>query len=104
MLCFLSVRKLRPGTYDDFRTAWEPDEMPDSFVKAYHLRSTNDPDKVVSFGFVDATLDSLNEWRVGHSNAEDARQQRMARFIDTNIVDEIFEVADVVEPAALARS
>ena len=25
MLCALSVRRLKPGSYDDFRAAWEPD-------------------------------------------------------------------------------
>ena len=39
----LTGRKLKPGSYDDWRTAWQPEEMPPG-VKAYILRKVSDPD------------------------------------------------------------
>jgi hypothetical protein len=38
----LTVRKLKPGTFDDWRKAWEPDKWPEAMTKAYILRNVND--------------------------------------------------------------
>jgi hypothetical protein len=43
MLCFLTVRKLKPGSYEAFREAWDPGEdvpasFTEGFTRAYHLR------------------------------------------------------------------
>jgi hypothetical protein len=35
----LTVRKLKPGTYEDWRKAWEPDKWPEGVQKAYILRN-----------------------------------------------------------------
>ena len=55
----LTVRKLEPGSYDDWRKAWEPDEWPQG-VKAYILRNVDDPDEVIAFGFFEpGVLDAI---------------------------------------------
>ena len=53
MICFLTERRLKPGTWDDFRRAWEPDGPPPAGGRAYHVRDLDDPDHVISFGLFD---------------------------------------------------
>ncbi len=76
----LTGRKLVPGAYDEWRAAWQPEEMPEG-VKAYILRKVGDPDEVVAFGFFDGTRDELEALRPDPS-VEEARQRgwhRMSR-------------------------
>jgi hypothetical protein len=100
MLCALSVRKLKPGAYDDFRGAWEPEEFPRALQRAYHVRDLNDPDLVVSFGLLDVEASDLGRLREEIDEHEEDRQAAMARYVDELIVDGIFEVAEEVVPAA----
>ena len=95
MLCFLTARKLKPGTFEDFRSAWEPDDWDPRFVRAYHVRNLNDENQVVSFGFFDATAD---EYRAMRRDREDARVERMSEYIEQILVDGVYEVVDEVEP------
>jgi hypothetical protein len=96
MLCALSLRTLKPGSYDYFRRAWEPEDWPEGFTRAYHLRSLEDENQVISFGFYEGTMDELNAIRDRQN--EDARQQRMAEFVESTLVDGMFEVLDEVTP------
>jgi len=34
MICFLSARRLKPGAYDDFCQAWEPEHWPPEAIRA----------------------------------------------------------------------
>jgi len=99
MLCALSVRKLKPGTYDDFRAAWEPDEFPSGLRRAYHVRDVNDPDIVISFGFLDGDASDIPTFREEVAAAEDTRQAAMAQFVDELVVDGLYEVIEEVVPA-----
>jgi len=40
MHAFFTVRRLKPGSYDDWRKAWEPDEWPEGSKRAYILRKS----------------------------------------------------------------
>jgi heme-degrading monooxygenase HmoA len=100
MLCALSVRQLKPGTYDQFREAWQPDEWAEGFVRAYHLRSLNDENHVISFGFFDGSLEDLQSARERQGEMEERRQRRMAEVVESTRVDGIFEVVEEVTPAA----
>ena len=53
----LTARTLKPGSYDDWRAAWEPAEWPEG-VSAYILRKAGNPDEVIAFGFFDGTRKS----------------------------------------------
>ena len=90
----LTGRKLKPGSYDDWRTAWQPEEMPPG-VKAYILRKVSDPDEVIAFGFFDGTRDDIEALRP-ESVAEEARQARMAPHIESQFADGLYEVVEVV--------
>jgi hypothetical protein len=50
MHAFLTVRKLKPGTFDEWRKAWEPEDWPEYARQAYILRNVEDADEVIAFG------------------------------------------------------
>jgi hypothetical protein len=100
MLVALSVRKLKPGAFDDFRRAWEPDEFPSALQRAFHIRSVSDPDQVISFGFLDGRASDLDAIRAEIKDGEDSRQRAMAPHVEEVTVDGIFEVVDEVVPVA----
>jgi hypothetical protein len=101
MLCFLTARRLKPGTFDEFRKAWEPDEWPPQFVRAYHVRDLTDENMVVSFGLFDGTPEDYRQLRTDEraGEVEDLRQRKMSEFVDQTVLDGVFEVIDEVTPA-----
>jgi len=106
MMCLLTERWLKPGTFDRFRAAWEPDEHPESLIRAYHLRDEVDPDHVVSFGLFD--LDRAEFERLRRSarlqQMQQTRHAAMAEFVAQTGLDTAFEVIDVVEGPAASRA
>lgn len=97
MLVFVTHRRLRPNTFEQFRQAWEPDEMPDGIREvAYHARSLENPDEIISFGIAyDMQREDLDRMRE-ESGGEAERQRRMAEFVEWTGVDGVFEVIDEV--------
>ena len=100
MLVALSVRKLKPGAYDEFRRAWQPDEFPPGFDRAFHVRGVRDPDEVISFGFLDGQADDVKALREEIKDTDERRQRAMAPYVEELIVDGLYEVAEEVVPAA----
>ncbi len=99
MIVALTVRRLKPGTFEQFRRAWEPDEWPEQWERAYHVRNVDDENEVISFGFFNGTLDELQRTRqTGPS--EDERRRRMAEFVESTGADGIYEVIEEVSPPA----
>jgi hypothetical protein len=90
----LTGRRLKPGSYDEWRKAWEPEEWPEG-VTAYILRKVGDPDEVVAFGFFDGTREELEAMRPDEAS-EEARHARMAPFIESQFADGVYEVVEVV--------
>jgi hypothetical protein len=99
MICFLSARRLRPGSYDDFRRAWEPERWPTEARRAYHLRHKDDENLVVSFGLYDGTLDDLDRIREGHGD-DQGRLERLHEHVEETLVEGVFEVVEEVDPSA----
>src|SRR5688572_20646672 len=58
MLCAHTVRRLKPGTFDEFAERFGPEEAdaPAGWVRFHMLRSLADENEVVTFGFFDGTL------------------------------------------------
>jgi heme-degrading monooxygenase HmoA len=104
MLCFLTARRLKPGSFEAFREAWEPTQdgadWPEGFSRAYHLRKAGDEDEVISFGFFDGTMEDVERLRNDEGFAQQREQQmeRMSEHIDDVLVDGIYEVAEEVTP------
>jgi hypothetical protein len=100
MLVALSIRRLKPGHYEDFRRAWEPDEFPPPLTKAYHARRLDNPDEVVSFGLLDVDHDDIERVRATIAETgEDGRQAAMAEHVEELLVDTVYEVVEEVVPA-----
>lgn len=98
MLVFLTQRRLKPGAFDEFRKAWEPDEMPEGVREvAYHARSVDNPDEIISFGLAyDMEPGDLARLREELTDADAERQERMAEFVEWTGIDAVFEVIDEV--------
>jgi hypothetical protein len=98
MLVFLSHRRLKPGSYDRYREAWEPEVIPEDLLREeiYHARSLENPDEVISFGIVDLPPEELPKFReaFGGEEAEARRQARMADVVEWTGVDGVFEVVE----------
>jgi hypothetical protein len=90
----LTVRKLKPGTYDDWRKAWGSDEDMPEGVEAYILRNLKDPDEIIAFGLFEGEPDQIRSTM--DPEAERARQEAMAPFIESIGADGIYEVIEQV--------
>jgi hypothetical protein len=92
MLCALTVRKLKPGAFEEFAEAFRPPGgTPQGWVRFDMLRDTADPDRVVTFGFFDGSMDELNASQVDHGYEE--RREQAGRFVDAVEVNGVFEIA-----------
>ena len=91
----LTVRKLKPGTYDNWREAWGADEGP-SGAHAWIARKVGDENEIVAFGIIDASMEELEKFRPT-AEEEQARVAAMAPFIDSIESDGLYEVIDEVD-------
>jgi hypothetical protein len=90
--CALTVRKLKPGTYDDWRKAWGSEEDIPEGAEAYIVRNLKDPNEIVAFGLIDGDLDAIKE--MIDEDKEQARQEAMAPYIESVGADAIYEVIE----------
>lgn len=102
MLCTVTVRRLRPGTYEAFREAVKPVRWPDGLTRVSVLRSQENPDEVATIGYLDMSPQHLEELRDSPEfvMSEAERLERVAEFADTVIVNGVFELADELRPPA----
>jgi heme-degrading monooxygenase HmoA len=96
MLCALTVRSLKPGTMEQFREAFIPDddvEVPAGWKQFYALRNVNDENQVITFGFFDGTLEEL---RAGQrdSTEYDRRRAAVDELVESVGADGVFEVVE----------
>ncbi len=99
MLVFFSGRRLRPGTFDQFREAWMPEgeKLPEGTVTIYHARNVKDENEVISFGIFDIGPDQLDAVR-GEEPDELKRQDAMAQFISDIPLEGVYEVVEEIKP------
>jgi hypothetical protein len=93
VLCALTVRQLKPGSFDQFVAAFAPSEAdgpPAGWVRFNLLRDTAAPDRVVTFGFFDGTLEELESSQVDHGYA--ARREAANEFVADVPVNGVFDV------------
>jgi hypothetical protein len=101
MLVFFSGRRLKPGSWEQFRRAWQPEGMdvPEGAVAIYHARSVKDEDEVISFGIFEGTKDDISKIRGGGDlDAELRRQDAMAAFVHDIPLEGIYEVIEELRP------
>ncbi len=100
MQCTVTLRRLRPGTYQAFLAAVEPTYWPQGLERVLVLRNVEDPDEVCTLGWLDMSADALEALRDTPEllAAEAERIQRVAAFADSTAVNAVFEVADELLP------
>ena len=98
MLCALTIRRLKPGTFDQFAEAFMPseDEAPAGWVRFHALRGLADENEVVTFGFFDGTLEELE--RSQDDSDYRTLRERIAPFVVEEVVNGVYDV--VVSRAA----
>jgi hypothetical protein len=95
MICALTVRKLKAGTFDQFREAFMGDmeeEPPEGFVRFNMLRNAEDSDEVISFGFFDGSPEQLREVAANEGYAE--QLERIAPFVESVGADGLYEIVE----------
>jgi hypothetical protein len=75
---WITTRKIKPGTYEEFRRAWRPKEFPEGMLRAYECFS-EERSEVVGISTWDSFA-SRERYRL--SDVEAARQQAMAPFVE----------------------
>jgi hypothetical protein len=100
MTCTLTARRLKPGSFEDFRDAWGPrDEAPpgaERWTSVYHCRDVEDENVVVSFGFFDGTLDELRE--VQEKVGRESQVEDVEPHVEEVLLDGSYEVAEELQP------
>ncbi|MEP6909370.1 MAG: hypothetical protein ABI896_02930 [Actinomycetota bacterium] len=104
--CALTVRKLKPGSYDEWRAAWWPESesdenMPDN-AEVYIVRNLKDPDEIIAFGIVEG---DMQEIQAGMDLAkEQERKEAMAPYIESTGADGIYEVMEHIDMKSRANA
>jgi hypothetical protein len=103
--CALTVRKLKPGRYDEWRKAWWPEgesgeDMPEG-SHVYIVRNTKDPDEIIAFGIFEGTREDLE--RMMDPEAEKKREEAMAPYIESIGADGTYEVIEHITAGSTAK-
>ena len=97
MLCAHTVRRIKPGTFDEFIAAFAiAEDPPAGWVRFHAMRGLGDENEVVTFGFFDGTLELL-ERSLDESEYRTLRD-RIAPFLVEEVANGVYEV--VVSRAA----
>lgn len=96
MLCALTVRKLKPGSYEDFKREFMPAgemEAPSGWKRFYALRNVDDENEVITFGFFDGSVEEL---RSGQESGGDYERRLAAidEYVESVGADGLFEVVE----------
>jgi hypothetical protein len=89
----MTVRKLKPGAYDGWREAWGSNGP--SGAHAWIARSLSDPNEIVAFGMIDASMEELKTFRPS-ADEEQARLAAMAPHVDSVESDGLYEVIEEI--------
>jgi hypothetical protein len=98
MLCAVTIRSLKPGSFDAFRREWEPQPWPPELSRVIVLRNEQDPDQVLTASFLDLQPDQLDALRDDPSllGAEESRLARISEHEEAVVFKGIFEVAEEI--------
>ncbi len=76
---WITTRRIKPGTYEDFRQAWQPKDFPAGMLRAYECFSEGS-NEIVGISTWDS-LESRERYRT--SDVEAARREAMAPFVES---------------------
>jgi hypothetical protein len=95
MICALTVRKLKSGTFDEFREAFmesEGDQEMPSGSQFFMVRNTENPDEVIAFGLFDGTLEELRSSDL--YSGYDEQLEKIKPFVESVGTDGMYEVVE----------
>jgi hypothetical protein len=104
MLCALTVRTLKAGTFEQFREAFmryeDADNPPAGVVRFNMIRSTENPDEVVCFGVFDGTVDELRRFAADQDYP--GQLEAIAPFVESVGADGLYEIVEEYTAASSA--
>jgi hypothetical protein len=96
MICALTVRQLRPGTFEEFREAFmrheNLDQAPPGFRHLFMVRNAEQPDEVICFGLFDGSVEELRSLAAEQGYAE--QLEAIAPFVESVGADGLYEVIE----------
>ncbi len=100
MIVMFSARRLKPGSWDQFRAAWQGDEnaQPPALQRVYHARNIRDEDEVISFGIFDMSEEQYRQWRESAEAEENKRMDQLSAFVENDHLSGVYEVIETLEP------
>jgi hypothetical protein len=92
MLCAHTIRRLKPGSFDQFAESFGPPEQAESagWVRFHMLRGLSDENEVITFGFFDGTLNELE--RSQHEMGYQERRNAIEPLVDAVIANGLYEI------------
>jgi len=103
MVCAVTIRMLRPGSFESFRRDWEPRPWPPQVSRVGICRNEEDPDQVLTISYVDVPVGRLEELRDDPVllGAEEERLERIAQYEEELLFKGFFEIVEeLVSPGA----
>ena len=91
MLCAHTVRRIKSGAFDEFIAAFPVAEGPPAgWVQFHALRSLDDENQVVTFGFFDGTLEELE--RSQDDGDYRTFRERIDPLVEEVVVNGVYDV------------
>jgi heme-degrading monooxygenase HmoA len=99
MIVMFSARRLKPGSWEEFRRAWDDggEGRPPGLQRAYHARNIRDEDEVISFGVFDMTIEDYRRWREEADESETRRMGALSAFVENEHVSGVYEVIEQLD-------
>jgi heme-degrading monooxygenase HmoA len=76
---WITTRRIKPGSYEEFRRAWRPSEFPAGMLRAYECFA-EDRNEVVGISIWES-LAARDRYRLSEVEAE--RQRAMAPYVES---------------------
>jgi hypothetical protein len=96
MICALTVRTLRPGTFEQFHEAFmqyeDLEDPPPGYVRFNMIRNAKNPDEVICFGIFDGTIDELR--RTAAEQDYGKQLEAITPFVKSVAADGLYEVVE----------
>jgi hypothetical protein len=99
-MCAVAVRRIKPGSYQEFRKAWQHDPWLPRYQKALVMRNEDSDDQVLTIAFFDGTREEYEAARDDPETmkAEERRLHRIAQVEERVLLSAVYEVAEEVLP------
>jgi hypothetical protein len=104
MMCAIAVRQIKPGSYEQFRIAWQHDPWLPRYERCFVMRNEDSPDHVLTMAFFPGGADEYEAARDDPETmaAEARRLQRISEWEERVLISGVYEVVEEVlapEPA-----